>query len=89
MKIERGQKSIKYRHTVPDHVLAYPLRRNFTAQKKTTKFSLAVLPFAVFVVLLDKVRKVFTKHAENENVLVGDWFKTFLDTLWTLWASWG
>ena len=48
VKIESGQKAIKNQHTVPDHVLAYPLRRNFPAQK-TTKFSLAVLPFAVFL----------------------------------------
>ena len=46
-KIKRGQKSIKISAKVPDHVLAYPLRRNFQAQK-ATKFSLAVFPFAVF-----------------------------------------
>ena len=48
VKIERGRKAIKNQHAVPDHVLAYPLHRNFPAQKKTTKFSLAELPFAVF-----------------------------------------
>ena len=48
VKIGRGQKAIKNQHAVPDHVLAYPLRRNVPAQKKTTKFSLAVLLFAVF-----------------------------------------
>ena len=40
VKIERGQKSIKNQHTVPDHVLAYPLRRNFPAQKKQLNFHL-------------------------------------------------
>ena len=47
VKIEHGQKATKYQRTVPDLVLAYPLRQNFPAQK-TTKFSLAALPFAVF-----------------------------------------
>ena len=41
VKIERGQKAIKNQHIVPDHILAYPLCRN--------QFSLAVLPFAVFL----------------------------------------
>ena len=31
--IELRQKAIKNQHTVPDHVLAYRLRRNFLAQK--------------------------------------------------------
>ena len=33
VKMERGQKATKIQHAIPDHVLAYPLRRNFPAQK--------------------------------------------------------
>ena len=42
MKIERGQKAIKNQHTVPDHVLAYPLRQNFPAQKNNWIFTCSV-----------------------------------------------
>ena len=49
VKIERGQKAIKNQHTVPDHVLAYPLRRKFPAQKNTQNFHLQCYHFLVDV----------------------------------------
>ena len=68
VKIERGQKSTKIQGTVPDHVLAYPLRRNFPAHQKTVIFHLQCYHLQCFS-FARLLGKVLEKQSGND---IGD-----------------